>query len=186
MWKECIKCGKIKCLWAFSKQKKCEFGVCPICKKCINKYHKEYRKNNKEKLLEYSKEYRKNNKDMKKIHDKKYYEKNKEEIKESCEKWRENNKEEIKEYSKEYRKNNKEKLLEYSKEYRKNNKEKIKKDQDWWNKKYNKDLRNAYIKNQLKYTEKVPTEQITPEMIELKRQQLKLFREIRQGRTLIK
>jgi predicted patatin/cPLA2 family phospholipase len=94
---------------------------------------KEWRNNNKEKLLEKHKEYYQNNKEKLLEKHKEYRENNKEKIKEYKKEYRENNKEKIKQYYddnkekiKEYYDDNKEKLKEYKKEYRENNKEKIK------------------------------------------------------------
>jgi len=97
---------------------------------CCNKYisgrtHKEYRLNNKEKLLEYAKEYYEITKEHKKEYRKQYYEDNKEKILEREKQYNEVNKEHKKEYAKQYYEDNKEKLLEQNKQYRLKNKEKL-------------------------------------------------------------
>ena len=197
MWKECCKCGKIKCLWEFGKYKKQKFGVKSECLQCASIYNKEYCENNKERLKKYQKEYCENNKERlkkyQKEYNKEYCENNKERLKEKRKEYYENNKEKRKKLNKEYRENNKEKEKEYGKEYRENNKEKRKeyrennkeKEKEYYKGKC-KNLVDPYIRSRLGRVEKVPYEEITPEMIELKRLQLQLHRGIKQGKELIK
>ena len=66
---------------------------------------KEYKKDNKEKIIQYKKEY-----------DKAYRENNKKMVSEYQKEYFKNNKEKLKQYNKEYFNNNKEKLLQYGKE----------------------------------------------------------------------
>ena len=87
MRKVCTKCGIEKELTEFYKAKDGIYGVRGDCKSCISDKGKEYRTNNKEKLVGRKKE---------------YYERNKEKILEQ---------------QKEYRQNNKDKLLRRKKVY---------------------------------------------------------------------
>ena len=138
--KKCGKCGEVKPISEFHKNKYTKDGLRYCCKEC----GKEYRENNTEKLKEYLREYRKNNPEKEK---------------ERKRKWRENNPEKIKEYKKDYYKNNTEKEKERSREYCEN-------------------LHPSYVKHNLKqlgYTE----EEITPELIEVKKETLKTKRLIK-------
>ena len=97
--------------------------------------------------------------------------------------YRKENADKLKEYIKNYRKENPEKL----KEYRKNNADKIKKysennqaRQKERNAKEISFLDNNYVKKLITAQLKIERLKILPEMIELKREQLMLFREIKQ------
>ena len=69
---------------------------------------------------------------------------------------------------KEYHKKNAEQIKEYQKEWRKNNAEHIKEQKKEYNKEYSKNLSDGYIKRELK-NKGYPPNQITPELIEVKR-----------------
>jgi len=77
---------------------------------------KEYRYNNKEKIIEQIKDYRENNKEQIKEQVKEYYENNKKKILEYTKDYCEKNKKKIKEYKKQYRQDNIEKIKEKAKE----------------------------------------------------------------------
>ena len=123
------------------------------CVECIKISRALYQKEDAEKLKEYRKNYQKENA------------------------------EKLKEYRKNYRKENPEKL----KEYRKNNADKIKKysennqaRQKERNAKEISFLDNNYVKKLITAQLKIERLKILPETIELKREQLMLFREIKQ------
>jgi len=61
--KRCSKCGEIKPLSGFNKNKTQKDGLQSYCKICRCLYDKEYRQNNRDALLQQQKEYRQNNKD---------------------------------------------------------------------------------------------------------------------------
>lgn len=61
--KICLKCEKEKSINEFYKHKRMADGHLNICKKCVLKRIKEYSKNNKVKINEYRKQWRKDNKD---------------------------------------------------------------------------------------------------------------------------
>ena len=100
---------------------------------CLNKNisgrtPKEWREDNKEKILEYKKEWYKNNKKKLAEQQREYNKNNKQKITEYQKEWRENNREKIaeqqKEYMLKYRENNKEKINEKERErYRKKKEE---------------------------------------------------------------
>ena len=91
-----------------------------------NRSWKEYKIDNKEKVLEKQKEYRELNKEKVKEKHKKYCENNKEKITEQMKKYYENNKYKILERVKDYYKQNKDNSLKYQKQYQLNNKDKNK------------------------------------------------------------
>ena len=82
--KVCSRCGELKPVSKFYKDR-------AKCKDCINKYMKEYRKKNADKIKEYSKEYMKE-----------YRKQNADKFKE----YQKENADKIKEYKKEYNKQN--------------------------------------------------------------------------------
>jgi hypothetical protein len=145
------------------------------CVECIKISRALYQKENAEKLKEYRKNYRKENA-------------------EKLKEYRKNNADKAKEYrknnadkAKEYRKINAEKLKEYIKNYRKENPDKIKKHsennqarQKERNAKEISFLDNNYVKKLITAQLKIERLKILPETIELKREQLMLFREIKQ------
>jgi hypothetical protein len=122
--KLCTTCNKYKKINDFYKDKKGKFGVVSICKECS----KNYRLNNKEKILKNVKKWSLNNQEKVKKYKNKYYEKNKISI--------------LKLNKQIYNKN-KDKILEKQKIYALNNKEKIKQRNH-----------NYYIKNRIKILEK--------------------------------
>jgi hypothetical protein len=70
MTKVCAKCLCIKELIEFNKDKTHKDGIKSQCKACVNKYKKEYYKNNREKILKKGKEYSSKNKEKRKEYDK--------------------------------------------------------------------------------------------------------------------
>lgn len=86
--KECTKCGALKPLSEFSKNKAKKFGVDSWCKSCC----KEYKQANKDVIKEYNKEYYQNNKETIKKYKKEYYQSNKEAFKERNKEYYQSNK----------------------------------------------------------------------------------------------
>jgi len=105
-FKRCSKCGEVKGVGEYSRDKSKRDGLCYYCKICNNEYYK----SNKEKIIEYSKVWAKNNR---------------EKVAENLRNFNKKNKEKRHRYNKMYFKNNKEKEVARVKIYRKNNKEKI-------------------------------------------------------------
>lgn len=117
----------------------------------------------------------------------------------NSEKWQRNNKKKKAECVKRYRTKNKEKISEQGREYYKNNKEKIdrrraeyrlmadrkevkKRADNKHNKKRVAELSDIYIKNQIVKLGTINTfKEIPQELIDLKRQQLKLHRAIKEA-----
>jgi len=73
MEKQCIYCGKVKDVNFFPKDNSRGDAHHPYCKKCKNKFNKQWRLNNKEKITNYQKEYYNKNREkiLKKYHRKK-------------------------------------------------------------------------------------------------------------------
>lgn len=123
VFKKCSECGKwlVASTYNFHKDKQCEYGLKSKCKKCRAEQHKQYHKQNREKILEQKKEHYKNNRDKILECREQYYENNRDKIAEYKRKYYENNKDKIKHY----RKQNREKILERKKQWRENNKDNI-------------------------------------------------------------
>ena len=158
---------------------------CRVCKKeSMSKYlltHKEsekkHRLKNKDKKKEYLKKYYMENKERSSEYAKEYYLKNKDKKKE----FRLNNKK----YTKEYYLKNKEILLKKHKVYALKNKVYKKEYSKEYHSKISKELTDVYLRSQLAKNG-LKSNKVTHEMIEVKRQQLIIFRGIRDIRKDIK
>ena len=119
VFKRCTKCGELLVANTnnFRKTKGGKYGLRSSCKRC----EKQYREQNRDKILERSKQYRQNNK----YKIKQYYENNKDKILECNRQYRQNNKEKIAELNKQYRQNNKDKILKQKRQYYRDNRDKI-------------------------------------------------------------
>jgi exonuclease VII large subunit len=120
--KVCSKCKQEKPFEEFSKKASSKDGYRSHCKDCC----KQYREQNKERILEQRKQYREQNKERILEQRKQHYEQNKERILERNKQYREQNKEHYREYFKQWREQNKERILEYRKQHYEQNKEQIK------------------------------------------------------------
>lgn len=199
----CRKCGEEKEIRSFTKNNGCVHGREGTCKRCTKKQKNIYYKKNREKILKRdferrnnpesraasckrSKEYRlKNPPTEKQLKAKKLYLiKNKKRISKQRKEYREKNGDFLREKQREKYKNNPDKYKESSNKYRQDpkNKEKIflarKKDK----KRSVAFLRDDYVRDFIRATLYIKTEDIASEMIELKRMQLKFHREIKKGK----
>jgi len=111
--KKCCKCKEVKHIEFFCKHKGKKDGYDTMCKAC----HKQWRKENKERIAERNKQYYQENKER----NKQWRKENKERIAERHKQWRKENKERIAEHRKQYREENKERI----KQYREENKERL-------------------------------------------------------------
>ena len=152
----CRKCGQEKPLSEFVKDKTRELGYSYTCKHCKREHACKYRADNHEKTLERTR------------------------------KWRVDNPEKVREYDRKYRADNHEKILEYGRKHYAENSERYKKYSRKWHaanpekvreiRRYKREiLSDGYLKRQLKQRN-LP---VTPETIDYKRIQLKLYREIK-------
>lgn len=152
----CRKCGQEKPLEEFGKDKTRELGYSYTCKHCKREHACKYRADNHEKVLERTR------------------------------KWRVDNPEKVREYDRKYRADNHEKILEYGRKHYAENSERYKKYSRKWQaanpekvretRRYKREiLSDGYLRRQLKQRN-LP---VTPETIDYKRIQLKLYREIK-------
>ena len=152
----CRKCGQEKPLEEFVKDKTRELGYSYTCKHCRREHACKYRADNHEKVLERTR------------------------------KWRVDNPEKVREYDRKYRADNHEKILEYGRKHYAENSERYKKYSRKWQaanpekvretRRYLREiLSDGYLRRQLK-RRNLP---VTPETIDYKRIQLKLYREIK-------
>lgn len=151
--KKCSKCGNIKSVSDFIKDKRLKSGVGSFCKECNSKRKSEWYKKNKEYVKKYHKKYRKEHSDDMSIYNKNYYLKNKdilsERYKDYRQEYRIEHADEIKRKSKEWRDNNRDYTKQKLREYYYNNKEKcLKLNKNW--KENNRDKYNEYFKDRLK------------------------------------
>lgn len=149
--KGCPVCGEIKQIDDFSKNKGRRDGIRSVCKICINAYSRRYRKNHPEITKEY---------------DKTYYDKNKDRCKERSIKWKKLNRDKVKAHKERFMKNN-------PGEFRKYEKERC----DLLKDSYVRSNITAYLRRS-----DIPltSSDITPDLIELRRQEMKLKRVIKQ------
>lgn len=131
--KKCNKCGVVKRLDEFHKDKRNKSGVAGWCKKCINANSSRWQKENPESVKAAQERYYKNNPDKVKASQKKYYETHPEKmkakslnrlklwgdkLKASTKKWRQENAERVKETSKLWWIKNTDKRSEYNRRFR--------------------------------------------------------------------
>jgi len=124
-FKKCSKCGEVKPVEWFSRDKSKKGGRCNHCKACRKQYHKQYREENKEAIEERMKLYRGENKEYYAEYRKRYYEENREHLLKQTRQYGEDHKEQRKQYIKKRYEENRGSLLEYAKQYREENKEAI-------------------------------------------------------------
>ncbi len=110
--KKCSKCGEIKPLSSFNKNKARKDGRKSICKICQRLQNKEYRQNNPDKVLQHGKNY------------KKYYQGNRDRILQRQKEYRQNNLDKVLQWRKEYYQNNRDRELQRRKEHHRNNPDK--------------------------------------------------------------
>lgn len=152
--KICKKCGDTLTIDKFGKDKQRKDGLCLYCKECWKKRTKEWKANNRVKMLEQKKisynknresilEKAKNNPKLKENR-KKYYSDNKEKIEVYRKEYAINNKEKLSIKDKIYYQKNIERIAIYNANYRKNNADKLAtkerlRTSSGWRKKYNKE-----------------------------------------------
>jgi hypothetical protein len=154
--KKCSKCKEIKNTSFFYKNKSKSMGISNQCKDCCKKYEKD----NEAITL------------RKQIYLKEYNKKNKEKIKEVKQIY-------YKKYLKEYRRKNKEKIINSERKNRDKNREKINNRVRLNAKKNAITLSDTYIKDIISNKNHIKHSDIPIELIELKRSQILLTREIR-------
>ena len=167
----CRKCGQEKPLEEFAKNKECVLGHSHICKQCKAEQSRKWHAANPEKARENNRKYRAANPEKTREYNRKYRAANPEKCREQFRKYRAANPEKCREQFRKYRAANPEKCRERSRKYRAANPEKTRE----YNRKYREELSDGYLIGQLKHCN-LPA---TPETIDYKRIQLKLYREIK-------
>ena len=174
-FKKCSKCGEVKLLECFSRDKTRKDGYSVECKKCNTEYGAKYRAKNREKLNAKAAEYHAKNREKINARAAKYYVENAEKRESITAKYRAKNREKINARAAEYRAKNPEKRKSINAKYYVENAEKIKARTD----KYTEQLTDTYIKNQIKQQTGVPYEHITQELIETKRLHILIQRKLK-------
>jgi hypothetical protein len=167
----CRKCGQEKPLEEFVKNKTSALGRKHICKQCEQERYRKWRAANSEKRWEYNRKWHAANPEKRWEYNRKWRAANPEKIREIRHKWREANTEKEREGVRKYRAANHEKVREWVRKYRAANPEKEREKI----RKYREKLTDGYLIYLLK-KHNLP---IIPEIIDYKRIQLKLYREIK-------
>ena len=152
----CRKCGQEKPLSEFVKDKTCALGYRHTCKQCNAERNRKWRATNPEKVRECNRKWRAANPEKMREYKRKQYAANPEKIRERNRKWCAANLEKVLECKRKRYAANPEKVLEY-------------------NRKWREILSDGYLRYKLKQLN-LP---VTPETIDYKRIQLKLYREIK-------
>ena len=171
----CRKCGQEKPLEEFAKNKGCVLGRTHTCKQCEAERYRKWRAANSEKRWEYNRKWRAANPEKRWEYNRKWRAANPEKIREIRHKWREANTEKERQRYRKWYAANTEKVRERHRKWRAANPEKVR---EWARKSWHRmadNINDSYLKSQLKKCD-LP---ITPETIEYKRIQLKLYREIK-------
>lgn len=124
-YKRCSKCGEVKPITEFYRDKTSKDGYCYCCKRCKLVYAKKYNKEHKQEVIERNKKYREEHREEITKQSKKYYEENKEKRTKYSREYAKNNKDKIAERKKRYRKENIEKISEYQKKYREEHRDEL-------------------------------------------------------------
>jgi len=200
--KTCKTCGEEKPIEEFVKSKNTKDGRLNKCKLCDNLVRKEQYYANHEYRKQKDKEYREKNKEKVKLWSHKYKEKNREKIRIADREWRKNNPELSRERSRRWRKlhgkehyqENKQMFIANAVRWQKENKERyIKRVKEWKMKNYNAWLQNErerhktkvenltddYVVKLLKGKGKLLVKDVPKELIEAKRLQILIQREIK-------
>lgn len=152
----CRKCGQEKPLEEFAKNKECVLGHSHICKQCKAEQSRKWHAANFEKARENNRKWRAANSEKCREYARKYYAANSEKAREKHRKWRAANLEKYRANASKYYAANLEKYRAYDRKKREN-------------------LTDGYLMDKLKCCN-LP---VTPETIDYKRIQLKLYREIK-------
>ncbi len=159
-FKKCSKCGEVKLLECFSRDKTRKDGYMGWCKKCFVEAHKKYRAENAGKIKIADAKYRAENPEKVKVTRDKHYTKNREKIIAKTLEWRTKNPEKVKAKTLEWRTKNPEKVKAM-------------------HNRYAKELTDLYIKKQIKRRIGINNVHITQDLIETKRLHILIKRKIK-------
>ena len=108
MSKMCTKCGVVKPLDGFHRNKGGVDGRRSHCKECVREYKRRYHEENRDKRLEYARRYHEGNRDKRREYRRRHYEENRDK--------------EL-EYQLRYREENRDKMLDYKRRYYEENRD---------------------------------------------------------------
>ena len=91
MSKTCTKCGVVKPLDDFHRDKRRPDGRRPDCKECVREYKRCYHEENRDKRLEYNRRYYEENRNKAREYRRRHYEENRDKVLESQRRYREEN-----------------------------------------------------------------------------------------------
>ena len=167
----CRKCGQEKPLEEFAKNKECVLGHSHICKQCKAEQSRKWHAANFEKARENNRKWRAANLEKCREYDRKYYAANSEKCREYARKYYAANSEKAREKHRKWRAANLEKYRANASKYYAANLEMYRA----YDRKKRENLTDGYLMDKLKRCN-LP---VTPETIDYKRIQLKLYREIK-------
>ena len=192
MMKTCSKCGETKPLSDYHNKKSIPGGKAYQCKECVNRMERERRVRDGDRIRQVESKYRDANRSAKSDINKRYRQKNKTVLLQREKEYREANRDAINERCRKYHHRNKDEInakhrkryaltrpaqIEKGKKYREKNREKIRTKSKKHQKRYSDNLSDTYIKALLKaHGSSLVAEDIPPELIIMKRAQLKLYR----------
>ena len=143
--KECKKCGEVKIMGDFNKDKKSTGGGQPKCKSCERKYREE----NRASIAGRKRKHYEENRASISEKQRKYQKENRASILENERKYREENRASIAEYQRKYREENRASILENQRKYQKENRASIVKKA----RKYREENRVSVLERKRKYRE---------------------------------
>ena len=106
MSKTCTKCGVVKPLDGFHRNKAGAGGRRSYCKECVREYRRRYYEENRDKRLEYSRRYHEENRDKVREYRRRYYEGNRDKELEYQRRYCEENRDKVRERKRRYREEN--------------------------------------------------------------------------------
>lgn len=171
----CRKCGQEKPLEEFAKNKTSALGRKHICKQCNTELVLKWRAANPERVRENDRKRRAANPEKYREQYRNRYLANPEKILRRNRKWQAENAEKRREYCRKWRAANLEKVRESNRKWSAANPEKVRE----FGRKRREELHDSHLRSHLKKCG-LP---ITPETIDYKRIQLKLYREIKKQQT---
>ncbi len=166
--KACTKCGVVKPLGDFSKEKIKKDGLQKYCKACNSTMAAKWRAENPEKVKAKNAKYRAENPEKMKAKAAKWRAENPEKVKAKAAKYHAENPEKVKAKNDKYRAENPEKMKAIAAKYRAENPEKVKA----INTRNSVQLSNSYVAGILK----IPASQAPPKILELKREAIAMKR----------
>jgi hypothetical protein len=119
--KQCTKCGGVKSLSSFRKQKITKDGLAYWCKACASLWHKKYRQDNQDKISQRKKKHYQSNRGKILQRNKKYYQDNRDKVLQRNKKWRKKNLDQMLQYQREWYYSNRDRMAQRKKKWRQDN-----------------------------------------------------------------